>query len=274
MSLNGVRALGRAAHEVRPLKISSPAFGYAPGSVLIELGNTKVLCSVSLQAGVPPFLKGSKRGWLTAEYAMLPASSQQRVPREGAAGRRNDRAVEISRLIGRCLRAVVDLTTIGERTIMVDCDVLQADGSTRTASITGAFVALRLAVDHWIKNGQIPSMIIKDDIVALSAGFAQGGVLLDLDYAEDNMIDADYTIVLTRAGNIIELQGSAEKGSVSWQELDLMREAVLVASEHLFAIVDACLQQSNKVDEAAASQSPQPSHVPLFSIKNRIQAAG
>lgn len=267
------RVSGRSNNQLRPISVSYNVFGYAAGSVLFELGNTKILCSVTLQAGVPPFLKGSKQGWLTAEYAMLPTSSQQRVAREGSSGKRNDRAIEISRLIGRCLRSVVDLSVLGERTIMVDCDVLEADGSTRTASITGACLALRLAQDHWIKTHQITTPLLKDELVAVSAGILNQTVLLDLDYAEDSIIDADYNFILTRDHKLIEIQGAAEKNAISWNEFDQMKKLVSSGVKDMFAILDTSWQTKNS-SAAPTNEAPKErSHAPLFSLKNRMQSA-
>lgn len=257
------RVSGRGYNQLRPLAISYNVFGYAAGSVLFELGNTKVLCSVTLQTGVPPFLKGSKRGWLTAEYAMLPTSSQQRVPREGSTGKRNDRAIEISRLIGRCLRSVIDLSLLGERTIMVDCDVLEADGSTRTAAITGAFLALKLAQEHWIRTRQITASILKNELVAVSAGMLNQSILLDLDYSEDSIIDADYNFILTRDHKLIEIQGAAEKNAVSWDEFDKMKKVISAGVKDMFKAIDVSWQTKCK----------EYSHMPLFSLKNRLQSA-
>ncbi|CAN5168889.1 ribonuclease PH [soil metagenome] len=266
------RALGRSYNQLRPVSISYNVFGYAAGSVLFELGNTQVLCSVTLQPNVPPFLKGTKPGWLTAEYAMLPTSSQQRVARESSSGKRNDRAIEISRLIGRCLRSVLDLSLLGERTIMVDCDVLEADGSTRTASITGAFAALKSAQEHWLKSGQISAPLIIDELVAVSAGVMGHAVLLDLDYSEDSMIDADYNFVLTRSERLIEIQGAAEKNAISWNEFDQMKQVVSVGVKKLFDILDA-----SWAPKSVASQPDVPSKertaTPLFSLKNRMPTA-
>lgn len=257
------RPSGRTHDQLRPITLSYNAFGNAAGSVLFELGNTKVLCSVTLQAGVPPFLKGSKQGWLTAEYAMLPTAGQQRLARESTTGKRNDRAIEISRLIGRCLRSVVNLAALGERTIMVDCDVLEADGGTRTASITGAFIALKQAQEQWLKTNQIVAPILTEEVVAVSAGVLNQTVLLDLDYAEDSVIDADYNFILTRDHKIIEIQGAAEKNAISWDNFEQMKKVVLSGVTNLFKTIDA----------ASAPRSAQSSHTPLFSLKNRIQSS-
>lgn len=265
------RFAGRAFNQLRPIKISYDVFGYAQSSVLFELGNTKVLCSVTLQPGVPPFLKGSKQGWLTAEYAMLPTSSQQRIARESTTAKRNDRAIEISRLIGRCLRSIVDLSGIGERTIMVDCDVLQADGSTRTASITGAALALKIAAESWKAQGIIAQSILNDELVAVSAGCLQGCALLDLDYSEDSIIDADYNFVITKMGKIVEIQGAAEKKALSWQEFDAMKEVVLSGVKQLFKTIE--VSSHFKRDISVAPIEINRNHTPMFSLKNRIQSA-
>ncbi|GMU19220.1 MAG: ribonuclease PH [Candidatus Babeliales bacterium] len=267
------RVSGRGYNQLRPLAISYNVFGYAAGSVLFELGNTKILCSVTLQTGVPPFLKGSKRGWLTAEYAMLPTSSQQRVAREGSTGKRNDRAIEISRLIGRCLRSVVDLSLLGERTIMVDCDVLEADGSTRTAAITGAFLALKLAQEHWMRTHQITASILKNELVAVSAGMLNQSILLDLDYSEDSIIDADYNFILTRDHKLIEIQGAAEKNAVSWDEFDKMKKVISAGVKDMFKAIDASWQTKYNATLAIEQSTKEYSHTPLFSLKNRLQSA-
>lgn len=261
------RSYERRADQLRPIKISSHVFGYAPGSVLFELGNTKVLCAVSLQVGVPPFLKGTKTGWLTAEYAMLPTSGHSRLARESTA-KRNDRAIEISRLIGRSLRAVVDLNILGERTIMVDCDVLQADGSTRTAAITGSFIALKMAVHHWLTTGDLAQSIITDEVAAVSAGFAQGLPLLDLDYTEDSTIDADYNFVLTRSKKIIEIQGAAEKNALSWDDFEKIKTFAIQGVQSLFTTID---EKDGMLASVPLPKSDgKKSQAPLFSLKSRL----
>lgn len=265
------RAHGRRFDQLREIKVSYNIFGYAPASVLFELGNTKILCSVTMQIGVPPFLKGTKTGWLTAEYAMLPTSCKIRAARESTQGKRNERSIEISRFIGRSLRAIVDLSKIGERTIHVDCDVLQADGSTRTAAITGSYLALKKAVEQWVANGDLIESIITDGLVAVSAGFTANGPLLDLDYAEDSVIDADYNFVLTESKKIIEMQGTAEKSALTWEQFELLKNLAIQGSFELFA------QTSNtnpkKSLEKIANQSDTKkvrAEAPLFSLKNRF----
>ncbi len=261
------RLAHRAFDQMRDVKISYDVFGYAPGSVLFELGNTKILCSVSIASGVPHFLKGSRTGWLTAEYAMLPTSGHTRLVRESTQTKRNDRAVEISRLIGRSLRAVVDLTTLGERTIYVDCDVLQADGSTRTASITGAYIALKMAVERWLESREIAQSILIDAVSAVSVGFIKNqNALLDLDFQEDSIIDADYNFVLTKSGTIIEIQGTAEKKALSWTEFEQLKELAIKGNKQLFSLMDqSCDQIVHPKKNNAKSES-----VPLFSLKNRL----
>lgn len=266
MSKSLVRNNNRYYNQLRNIKISYNVFGYAPGSVLFELGNTKVLCTVTIAVGVPPFLKGTKTGWLTAEYAMLPNSGHTRAMRESSQAKRNDRAVEISRLIGRSLRAVVDLSAIGERTIFIDCDVLQADGSTRTASITGACLALKMAIKNWLVSGELSRDILTEDIAAISVGMTHNQALLDLDYVEDSQIDVDYNFVLTRSGSIIEIQGSAEKGTISWDQFEQLKELAIQGNKKLFI----------SIDESFGKQYPQQSssnNAPIFSLKNRLANA-
>lgn len=257
-----LRASGRSYDQMRAAKISYNVFGYAPGSVLFELGNTKVLCSVTLVAGVPPFLKGSRTGWLTAEYAMLPTSCHNRLARESTNGKRNDRAVEISRLIGRALRSIVNLKLLGERTIHVDCDVLQADGSTRTASITGASLALKMAINYWIETKELSHPILHDELVSVSAGLLQAKPILDLDFSEDSTIDADYNFVLTKSEKIIEIQGSAEKSPLSWQQFEQLKELAIKGALSLFATIEQCPYQSSGAVPISNSS--------LFSLKNRL----
>ncbi len=216
------RAHGRAFDQIRPIKISYDVFEYAESSIFFELGRTKVLCAISVQNSVPPFLKGKKVGWLSAEYAMLPTSTHTRKDRE-TSFKQNGRSIEISRLIGRVLRSVVSLEYFGERTIVVDCDVVQADGGTRTACISGAYLALKIAVERWLASGKIAQTILKDDLAAISVGLRDDELLLDLDFAEDSCVDADFNFVLARSGDIVELQGCAEQKPISWHHVEKMR---------------------------------------------------
>jgi len=257
----------RKSDQLRNVKISFNVFGYAAGSVLFELGNTKVLCSVNLQQNVPHFLKGKKTGWLTAEYAMLPTSSKTRIQREASVMRRNGRSVEISRLIGRSLRSVVDLSLIGERTIVVDCDVLQADGGTRTACITGAFLALRAAFSSWIENKLIKENIITDSLAAISVGIVDGCPLLDIDFAEDSCADADFNFVITRSNKIVEIQGSSEGATVSWQQFEQAKNLAIKGVNELFEIGNTFFDA--QMLEIVPEKSENKKTAPLFSLVNR-----
>lgn len=214
------RRNGRGTDELRPVKIERNYLRFAEGSVLIEMGNTKVICTATAEDSVPGFLKGSGRGWITAEYSMLPRSSQTRIPREATRGRIGGRTHEIQRLIGRSLRAVVDLDRIGERTIYVDCDVVQADGGTRTASITGAFVALADTLGALREAGAIESVPILDSVAAVSVGVVDSTTLLDLSYEEDVNAEVDMNVVMTGSDNFVEVQGTAESTPFSREELE------------------------------------------------------
>ena len=220
----------RENNELRPIKITRNFTKYAEGSVLIEIGDTKVLCNVSIDENVPHFLRGQNTGWLTAEYSLLPRSTHNRTIRESARGRIGGRTSEIQRLIGRSLRAVVDLEKLGERTIWIDCDVIQADGGTRTAAITGAYVALVDAINYLIKEGSIEESPLKAYLAAISVGMVNGELLLDLCYEEDSQAEVDMNIVMTEEGRLIEIQGTAEKKSFSREEmealLDLAEEGI------------------------------------------------
>ena len=214
----------RAADALRPVRIQRRYTKHAEGSVLVEFGDTRVLCTASVEERVPPFLKDSGRGWVTAEYGMLPRATNTRTDREAARGKQSGRTQEIQRLIGRSLRAVVDLSLLGARTIHIDCDVLQADGGTRTAAITGAFVALHDAVSFLRERKLIAATPIRDHVAAVSVGMSGGTPLLDLDYAEDSACGCDMNIVMTGAGRFIEVQGTAEGEAFSRAELDRLLE--------------------------------------------------
>lgn len=210
---------GRAADALRPLRLTPHFLPAADGSCLIEIGNTKVICTASIDDKLPPWLRGQDQGWITAEYGMLPASTASRMRREAAAGKQSGRTQEIQRLIGRSLRAVVDMNLLGERQILIDCDVIQADGGTRTASISGAFVALSIAVQKLIDEGVLITSPLKDTVAAISAGIVEGVALLDLDYPEDSGCDSDVNMVMTGSGKLIEIQGTAEGEPFSVEEL-------------------------------------------------------
>lgn len=211
------RADGRTADELRPTRITLGAQAFADGSALIEAGMTRVLCAVSVEDKVPRFLRGTGRGWVTAEYAMLPRSTHTRAPRERTP---RGRSQEIQRLIGRSLRAAVDMDKLGERTFTVDCDVLQADGGTRTAAITGAYVALHQAFAALVDDGKLAEIPLRTSVAATSVGIVDGAVMLDLCYDEDSRADADFNVVMTAEGEFVELQGSAERAPFSRDALD------------------------------------------------------
>jgi ribonuclease PH len=215
-----VRSGARAADQLRPVRITRNYTMHAEGSVLIEFGNTKVLCTASVEERVPPHKRGSGEGWVTAEYGMLPRSTHTRNDREAARGKQSGRTQEIQRLIGRSLRAVFDLKKLGERTIQLDCDVLQADGGTRTAAITGAFVAAQDAVNRLIAAGKLTQSPITASVAAISVGIVQGMPLLDLEYTEDSACDTDMNVVMTGAGHFVEVQGTAEGAAFSRAEMD------------------------------------------------------
>jgi len=216
------RAGGRRPDELRPVRLQRGFTRHAEGSVLVEFGDTRVLCTASVEERVPPFLKDSGRGWVTAEYGMLPRSTNTRTDREAARGKQSGRTQEIQRLIGRSLRAVVDLQALGPRSIQVDCDVLQADGGTRTAAITGSFVALHDALS-WLKaKNLLAQWPVRDFVAAVSVGMFQGVPLLDLDYAEDSACGTDMNVVMTAAGGFVELQGTAEGAPFSRAQADAM----------------------------------------------------
>ncbi len=204
------RSDNRTPDRLRPVKITSDFITTAEGSALIEVGNTRVICTASIDEGVPPFMRNTGKGWISSEYSMLPRSTLTRTPREVSKGRQSGRTHEIQRLIGRSLRSVADLARLGERTIWIDCDVIQADGGTRTASITGAFVALGLALEKLVEAGTLPAVPLKDFIAAVSVGIVDGEILLDLCYEEDSRADVDMNFVMTASGKMVELQATAE----------------------------------------------------------------
>lgn len=210
------RSDGRGAEVLRPVKITRNYMKHAEGSVLITMGDTKVICSASMEERVPPFLRNTGKGWITAEYSMLPRSTHTRTSRD----RGNGRAFEIQRLIGRSLRSVTDLSGFGERTIWIDCDVIQADGGTRTASITGAYVALVDAFRKMVKNGLIEKVPVKNSVAAVSVGKVGGKILLDLNYEEDSRAEVDMNVVMTGDGKFVEIQGTAEMAAFTKEEMD------------------------------------------------------
>ncbi|VAW97084.1 Ribonuclease PH [hydrothermal vent metagenome] len=228
-----MRPSGRAADELRPISITRNYTKHAEGSVLICCGDTKVICTATVEAKVPGFLRGKGQGWITAEYGMLPRSTGSRMRREASSGKQGGRTMEIQRLIGRALRAAIDLNKLGEHTISLDCDVIQADGGTRTASITGAFVALTDAVNHMLENKMIKTSPIVNQIAAISVGVYKGTPVMDLDYIEDSDCDTDMNIIMNDKGGFIEVQGTAEGDAFSHDDLIAMSGLAKQAIEQL-----------------------------------------
>ena len=232
----------REPDQLRPVNIVPDFISTAEGSALIEVGNTRVICTASIDETVPAFLKGAGKGWITAEYSMLPRSTLTRTPREAARGRQSGRTHEIQRLIGRALRAVVDLKRLGERTITLDCDVIQADGGTRTASITGAFVALGLAMEKLVEAGTLSTAPLRDFVAAVSVGIVEGTVLLDLCYEEDSQAEVDLNFVMTGGRKIVEVQATAEQHPFDEAQLKKMMEFATKGVESLIARQRSVLQ--------------------------------
>ena len=231
-----MRPSARAANELRPIKITRHYIKHADGSALIECGDTRVICTASVEGSVPGFLRGKGVGWVTAEYGMLPRSTGSRMRREASAGKQGGRTLEIQRLIGRALRASIDMGKLGERTITIDCDVIQADGGTRTASISGAWVALSDAIQGLLERGELTENPIQCQVAAISVGIYQGTPVLDLDYAEDSAADTDMNIVMNSHGGFIEVQGTAEAAAFSEQELNDMLALARAGIESLFEL--------------------------------------
>jgi ribonuclease PH len=230
-----IRPSQRQANQLRSISITRNYTKHAEGSVLVEFGDTKVLCNASVEESVPRFLKGSGKGWITAEYGMLPRSTGSRMDREAARGKQSGRSLEIQRLIGRSLRAAVDLHALGENTIKIDCDVIQADGGTRTASITGGCVALADAINHLIARGSAKTNPLHQLIASVSVGIYKGEAVLDLDYAEDSNAETDMNIVMTDSGGFIEIQGTGEDGDFSHQQL---LEMINLADEGIKTLIE------------------------------------
>ena len=235
--------LHRAPDALRPVTITRGYTAHAEGSVLIAFGGTKVLCTASVEERVPPHKRGSGEGWVTAEYGMLPRSTHTRSDREAAKGKQSGRTQEIQRLIGRSMRAVFDLQLLGERTIALDCDVIQADGGTRTAAITGAFVAAQDAVNWLLRQGKITQSPIKEAVAAISVGIVQGVPLLDLEYTEDSACDTDMNVVMTGAGHFVEVQGTAEGAAFTRAEMQVLLDLADKGISELLALQQAALAQ-------------------------------
>ncbi|MEM5316074.1 ribonuclease PH [Paraburkholderia sp. JHI869] len=245
MTQSNQRPSGRAADQLREVRITRNYTKYAEGSVLVEFGDTKVLCTASVSESVPPFLRDKGQGWLTAEYGMLPRATHTRSDREAARGKQTGRTQEIQRLIGRAMRAVFDLEALGARTINLDCDVLQADGGTRTASITGAFVAAHDAVSKLLATGRIERSPISDYVAAISVGVYEGVPVLDLDYDEDSQCDTDMNVVMTGSGGMVEVQGTAEGAPFSRDELNALLDLAQSGIRSLIEKQKAALEISH-----------------------------
>jgi len=235
------RGSGRNNDQLRDITIETNYNPYAEGSCLISYGNTKVLCTASVEESVPPFLRGKNKGWLTAEYGMLPRSTHTRMKREAAFGKQSGRTQEIQRLIGRSLRAILDLEKLGERQIIIDCDVIQADGGTRTASITGGYVAMVLAINKFIKIGMIRHNPIIDQVAAISCGILNDNILLDLNYEEDSSAQVDANFIITAKGKIVEIQSTAEEHPFEVQQFHGMMELALNGTKELFEVQSKAL---------------------------------
>jgi len=238
------RSDGRAAEQMRAVKLTPDFVPTAEGSVLIEVGQTRVICAATVDDGVPSFLKGSGKGWVTGEYGMLPRATEQRTPREAARGRQSGRTQEIQRLIGRSLRAVADLEKLGERTVIVDCDVIQADGGTRTASITGAFAALALALERMVAAGILRTVPLIDSVAATSVGIVDDSYLLDLAYDEDSRAQVDMNVVMTGSGRFVEVQATAEGRPFSEEEMQRLLQVAAVGIRRLTEAQQSLLQMN------------------------------
>lgn len=236
-----MRPSGRQPEQLRPIRFVTDFTRHAAGSVLAEFGDTRVLCTASVERRVPPWLRGKGSGWVTGEYGMLPGSTHTRVGREAARGRQGGRTLEIQRLIGRSLRAVTNLDALGERTITLDCDVLQADGGTRTASISGAYVALALAIRRLLAGKELTQSPLHGQVAAVSVGIYQGAAVLDLDYPEDSDAETDMNVVMNEAGGFIEIQGTAEGHAFRREELDRMLELAKLGVDEIIAAQNAAL---------------------------------
>ncbi|MGD1154235.1 MAG: ribonuclease PH [Terriglobia bacterium] len=232
----------RAATQMRPVEIVPHFISSAEGSALIRLGETQVICTASVEDGVPPFQKGSGRGWITSEYAMIPRATQTRTPRESTRGRQGGRTMEIQRLIGRSLRAVIDLEALGERTVWIDCDVIRADGGTRTASVSGSLVALGLALQKLVEQRTLSRMPLKNYLAAISVGIVGGETLLDLNYAEDSSAEVDMNVVMTGAGQLVETQATAEGRVFSVEDLNRLIELARPAIGKLIEVQKSILK--------------------------------
>jgi len=240
-----MRPSGRQTNELRPVRFVTDFTKHAEGSVLVEFGDTRVLCNASVESRVPPWMRGERRGWVTGEYGMLPRSTHTRSGREAARGKQSGRTQEIQRLIGRSLRAVMDLEALGERTVTLDCDVLQADGGTRTAAISGAYVALRIAMSRLCDAKKLKVNPVLGQIAAVSVGIFEGTPILDLDYAEDSQAETDMNVVMNEAGHFVEVQGTAEGHAFSPAEFEAMLGLADTGIQEIIAAQDAVLRSES-----------------------------
>ncbi len=236
-----MRPSQRQPDQLRTVRITRNFTRHAEGSVLIEMGDTRVLCTASVEESLPPFLRGKGQGWVTAEYGMLPRSTHTRSAREAAKGKQTGRTQEIQRLIGRSLRAVIDLKALGERQITLDCDVLQADGGTRCASITGAWIALYEACEKLVQAGKLPANPVRDHVAAISVGIFEGSPVLDLDYPEDSNCDTDMNVIMTGKGRIVEVQGTAEGEPFSREQMNVLMDLAEMGIRQLVAAQESAL---------------------------------
>ncbi|MGI9245389.1 MAG: ribonuclease PH [Steroidobacteraceae bacterium] len=246
-----MRPSGRTPEQLRPVRITRGFTRHAEGSVLVEFGDTRVLVTATVDDGVPGFMRGKGEGWITAEYGMLPRATHSRSPREAARGKQGGRTLEIQRLIGRSLRATVDMRALGERTITLDCDVLQADGGTRTASITGAYVALADAMATLVRRRQLAASPLHGQVAAVSVGIVRGEAVVDLDYAEDSTAETDMNVVMNNGGGFVEVQGTAEGHAFRRHELDRLLDLAGGACEQLFVLQQEALQVALPVVEGS-----------------------
>ncbi|OUM85654.1 MAG: ribonuclease PH [Bacillus thermozeamaize] len=251
-----MRQDGRAADQLRPVKMTRNILKYPEGSVLIEIGHTKVICTATIEERVPPFMRGQGKGWVTAEYGMLPRATEVRNQREATKGRPGGRTMEIQRLVGRALRSVVDLEMLGERTIWLDCDVIQADGGTRTASITGAYLAMVDALAGLVRQGTIPRLPVQDFLAAVSVGVVEDEVMLDLAYDEDSRATVDMNVVMTGAGKYVEVQGTGEAAPFTQEQMELMLRYATGGIAELIRIQKESLREYLPLFESAIQQTP------------------
>lgn len=264
---------GRASFdEIRTIKITPGVFEYAPGSMLFELGKTKVLCAVSIQQQVPHFLKGKKEGWLTCEYALLPMSTSVRSQRETSSGQKNGRAVEISRFLGRVIRSVIDFSVFPDRTIVIDCDVLHADGGTRVASVMAASIALEMAQQYWLDHKVMTKPFFIERLYATSVGVIGGAVCVDLDFTEDNNAQADFNFVMTESDKLVEVLGGAEKRPLTWEQFAQIQHAAQKSIATIKEAITLQRQEKSSTYLGAQLHQMQQKKVPMFSLQNRLFA--